>query len=179
MLHSRRHVMAIAMVVAAVAGALTLPAAAGAAAPTRADELNARSACAAERGLTRASHRRFRLKYGVGPRHRRAFISCVTIKARRFAPRRAWGQTPPPAAPAPAPAPPPPPAQAPALPPMPAVAGMPAGFMEMLRLQCAIEQMQDPIGFAQNYLGPYGMGIPGYNNPIDMCVLMTITGGAG
>jgi hypothetical protein len=66
----------------------------------------------------------------------------------------------------------------PALQGMPAVAGMPPGFVEMLRLQCAMEQMQDPIGFAQEYLGPYGMGIPGYNNPIDMCVLMTTIGGA-
>jgi hypothetical protein len=31
--------------------------------------------------------------------------------------------------------------------------------------------MQDPIGFAQSYLGPNGTGIPGYD-PIDICVMM-------
>jgi hypothetical protein len=165
---TRRHVpirTALLALSAAAAVALTQPAAAGAAVPTPGDRLKARNACADERGLTRARHKKFSLKYGVGPTNRRAFSRCVTIKARRFAGRRAWGPTPQPA-PAPAPAP------APFLPPMPALPGMP-GFVELpgIRLQCQMEQMEDPIGFAQEYLGPYGTGIPGYS-AIDICVMM-------
>ena len=168
----RRHVpirTALLALSAAAAVALTLPAAAGAAVPSGGDRFKARSACADERGLTRARHKRFGLKYGVGATNRRAFSRCVTIKARRFAGRRAWGLTPPPA-PAPAPAPFPPPT--PGLPGMPGVPGMP-GFVELpgVRLQCQMEQMEDPIGFAQEYLGPYGTGISGYS-AIDLCVMM-------
>jgi hypothetical protein len=164
----RRHVpirTALLALSAAAAVALTLPAAASAAVPTRGDRLKARNACADERGLTRARHNKFRLKYGVGPTNRRAFSRCVTIKARRFAGRRGWGLNPPPA-PAPAPAP------APFPPPMPALPGMP-GFVELpgVRLECQLAQMEDPIGFAQEYLGPYGTGIPGYS-AIDICVMM-------
>jgi hypothetical protein len=174
----RRHVpirTALLALSAAAAVALTLPAAAGAAVPTRSDRFKARDACANERGLTRARHKRFSLKYGVGATNRRAFSRCVTIKARRFAGRRAWGPTPP-SAPAPAPAPFAP--SMPGLPGMPGVPGMPGlpgmpGFVEMpgIRLQCQMEQMEDPIGFAQEYLGPYGTGIPGYS-AIDLCVMM-------
>jgi hypothetical protein len=91
----------------------------------------------------------------------------VKIKARTFARRRPWGPTPLPPAPTPAPAPGPTPA-----PPMPALPGM-AGFVELpgVRLQCQMEQMQDPIGFAQEYMGAYGTGIPGYS-AIDLCVMM-------
>ena len=151
---------------AALAVALTLPAAGGAA-PRSADRLKARSSCADERGLTRARHKRFSLKYGVGATNRRAFGRCVTIKARRFAGRRRWGPTPPSA-----PAAPPALAPAPALPTMPGLPGMP-GFIEMpgVRLECQMAQMEDPIGFAQEYLGPYGTGIPGYS-AIDLCVMM-------
>jgi hypothetical protein len=150
---------------AAVAVAVTLPAAAGAAAQTQDDRFRARSACADERGLTRARHKRFSLKYGVGAMNRRAFSRCVKIKARTFARRRPWGSTPLPPTPAPAPGP------GPALP-MPALPGM-AGFVELpgVRLQCQMEQMEDPIGFAQEYMGAYGTGIPGYS-AIDLCVMM-------
>jgi hypothetical protein len=160
--------MALLALGAAVAVALTLPAAAGAAASAQVDRFKARSACADERGLTRARHKKFSLKYGVGATNRRAFRRCVKIKARMFARRRPWGLTPPPPAPAPAPT----PAPALAPPPMPGLPGMP-GFVEMpgVRLQCQMEQMEDPIGFAQEYLGPYGTGIPGYG-PIDICVMM-------
>jgi hypothetical protein len=153
---------------AAAAVALTLPAAASAAVSTRGDRFKARNACADERGLTRARHKRFSLKYGVGATNRRAFSRCVTIKARRFAGRRAWGT--PPSAPAPAPAPFPQPM--PGVPGMPGLPGMP-GFVEMpgVRLECQIAQMEDPIGFAQEYLGPYGTGVPGYS-AIDLCVMM-------
>jgi hypothetical protein len=164
-LAERRHVpirTALLALSAAAAVALTLPAAAGAAVPTRGDRFKARDACAYERGLTRARHQRFRLKYGVGATNRRAFSRCVTIKARRFAGRRPWGLTPP-SAPAPAPAPFPPA--------MPGLPGTP-GFVELpgVRLQCQMAQMEDPIGFAQEYLGPYGTGIPGYS-AIDLCVM--------
>ena len=168
----RRHVpirTALLALSAAVAVALTLPAAASAAVPGRADRFKARNACADERGLTRARHKKFRLKYGVGATNRRAFSRCVTIKARMFAGRRAWRLTPPASAPAPAPA----PAQAPfSYAPTP-IPGMP-GLYEMpgVRLECQIQQMEDPIGFAQEYLGAYGTGIPGYGNPIDLCVMM-------
>jgi hypothetical protein len=162
---SRRALLALS---AAVAVALTLPAAASVAAPTHADRFKARSACADERGLTRARHQKFRLKYGVGATNTRAFSRCVKIKARTFARRRPWGQAPLPPAPGPGPAP------APALPssPMPGLPGMP-GFVEMpgVRLECQMQQMEDPIGFAQEYLGPYGTGIPGYS-AIDICVMM-------
>jgi hypothetical protein len=134
------------VLVAAVAVALTLPAAASAAAaPNAADRQKARSSCANERGLTRARHQRFRLKYG-----RRAFSRCVRIKARRFARRRAGsglggglGG---------------------GLPGLPTIPGMP-GLIELpgVRLQCQMEQMGDPIGFMQEYPGP---------NPIDICVMM-------
>ena len=55
---------------------------------------------------------------------------------------------------------------------MPGLPGMP-GFVEMpgVRLECQMQQMEDPIGFAQEYLGPYGTGIPGYS-AIDICVMM-------
>jgi hypothetical protein len=170
----RRHVpirTALLALSAAAAVALTLPAAASAAVSTGGDRFQARNACADERGLTRARHMRFRLKYGVGATNRRAFSRCVTIKARRFGGRRAWGLTPPPApAPAPAPAPFPPPM--PGLPAMPGLPGMP-GFVELpgVRLECQMAQMEDPIGFAQEYLGPYGTGISGYS-AIDICVMM-------
>ena len=146
---------------AAAAVTLTLPAAAGAAGPTGGDRFKARDACAYERGLTRARHKRFSLKYGVGATNRRAFSRCVTIKARRFAGRRPSGLRPSPA-PAPAPFP----------PGMPGLPGTP-GFVELpgVRLECQMAQMEDPIGFAQEYLGPYGTGIPGYS-AIDLCVMM-------
>jgi hypothetical protein len=161
--------MALAALCAAVAVALTLLAATGTAAQAQVDRFKARSACADERGLTRARHKKFRLKYGVGATNRRAFSRCVRIKARMFDRRRPWGPTRPPAA-APAPA----PALGPALPtqPMPGLPGMP-GFVEMpgVRLECQMQQMEDPLGFAQEYLGPYGTGIPGYS-AIDICVMM-------
>jgi hypothetical protein len=43
--------------------------------------------------------------------------------------------------------------------------------MPGVRFECQVKQMQDPIGFAQSYLGPNGTGIPGYD-PIDICVMM-------
>jgi hypothetical protein len=151
---ARRCVPVLLVVVAAVAVALTLPAAASAAAaPNAADRQKARSSCANERGLTRARHQRFRLKYGG-----RAFSRCVRIKARMFARRRAagGGLGGLPGAPA-----------LPGLPGLPALPGIPGmpGMIELpgVRLQCQMEQMEDPIGFMQEYPGP---------NPIDICVMM-------
>jgi hypothetical protein len=142
---------ALIALVAAVAVAFTLPAAASAAAaPTRADKLKARSSCADERGLTRARHQKFKLKYGVGAANRRAFSRCVKIKARKFARRRAGGGL----------------GGLPALPGLPAVPGLPGtGFPELpgVRAECQIEQMEDPIGFAQEYPGA---------NPLELCVQM-------
>jgi hypothetical protein len=151
---TRRCVPALLVLVTAVAVALTLPAAASAAAPPNAaDRQKARSSCANERGLTRARHQRFRLKYG-----RRAFSRCVRIKARAFARRRAssglgGGLGGLPAAPA-----------LPGVPTLPTVPGMP-GVIEMpgVRLECQVAQMEDPIGFMQEYPGA---------NPIEMCVMM-------
>ena len=136
---------ALIALVAAVAVAFTLPAAASAAAaPTRADKLKARSSCADERGLTRARHQKFKLKYGVGAKNKRAFSRCVKIKARKFARRRAGG----------------------GLGGLPALPGLPGtGFPELpgVRAECQIEQMEDPIGFAQEYPGA---------NPLELCVQM-------
>jgi hypothetical protein len=136
---------ALLALVASVAVALTLPSAASAAAaPTQADRLKARGSCANERGLTRARHKKFALKYGVGSRNKRAFARCVKIKARRFARRRSGGGLPGLG--------------------LPGIPGMP-GLVELpgVRLQCQMEQMEDPIGFAQEYPG---------TNPIDICVMM-------
>ena len=86
---ARRCVPVLLVLRTAVAVALTLPAAAAASAaapPNAADRQKARSSCANERGLTRARHQKFRLKYG-----RRAFSRCVKIKARKFAARRRAG----------------------------------------------------------------------------------------
>jgi hypothetical protein len=140
--------MALLALVAAVAVALTLPAAASAQRPTQGDRLKARSSCANERGLTRARHQRFALKYGVGAGNRRAFARCVKIKARRFARRRAGGGL----------------GGLPGTPGLPTIPGMP-GLIELpgVRLQCQMEQMADPIEFMQEYPGP---------NPIDVCVMM-------
>ena len=155
----RRHVpirTALLAVCAVVAVAWTLPAAASAAAPTRGDKLKARGACANERGLTRARHQKFNLKYGIGARNRRAFSRCVKIKARTFARRRAGGGGGLPGLGIP---------QTPAVPGLPGLPGLPGGIPEMpgVRLECQIAQMEDPIGFATEYPGP---------NPIEICVMM-------
>jgi hypothetical protein len=137
---------ALIAVVAAVAVAFTLPAAATAAAkPTRADKLKARSSCADERGLTRARHKKFSLKYGVGSKNKRAFSRCVSIKARKLARRRGGANL--------------------GIPGLPGVPMLPGGIPEMpgVRLECQMAQMEDPIGFAQEYLGA---------DPIEMCVMM-------
>jgi hypothetical protein len=178
--------MALLALSAAVAVALTLPAAASAAAPTRADRLNARSACADERGL--AGQKRFRLTLrrrceeqgGVplvrddqGPQVRPATrLGADAAAAARTGtgPRTCTGTGTGPRA-----------GTGLDLPPASGdagasgdarVPGMP-GFYEMpgVRLECQIQQMEDPIGFAHEYLGPYGTGIPGYS-AIDICVMM-------
>jgi hypothetical protein len=130
--------------VAVLAVALTLPAAASAA-PTARDKQRARGSCANERGLTKAKHQRFNLKYGVGARHRNAFNRCVKIKARTFARRRAGGGG--------------------GLPGLgvPGTGTLPGGIVELpgVRLECQIAQMEDPIAFQTDFPGG-----------IEMCVLM-------
>jgi hypothetical protein len=139
---------ALLALVAAVAVAMTLPAAASAAAaPTAGDRQKARGSCANERGLTRAKHQRFNLKYGVGARHRNSFNRCVKIKARTFARRRGGG------------------GGGGGLPGLgiPGVPTLPGGIPEMpgVRLECQVAQMEDPIGFQTEYPGG-----------IETCVLM-------
>ena len=138
----RRHVpmwTALLALIAAVAVAMTLPAAASAsaAAPTAGDRQKARSSCASERGLTRAKHQRFKLKYGVGARHRNSWNRCVKIKARSFARRRAGGGG--------------------GLPGLgiPGMPTLPGGIPEMpgVRMECQVAQMEDPIAFMQEYPG--------------------------
>jgi hypothetical protein len=131
---------ALLAVVAAAAVALTLPAAASAsaAAPTAGDRQKARGSCANERGLSRAKHQRFKLKYGVGARHRNSWNRCVKIKARTFARRRGGGGG----------------GGLPGLG-IPGMPTLPGGIPEMpgVRLECQAEQMSDPIGFMQEYPG--------------------------
>ena len=141
--------MALLALVAAVAVAMTLPAAASAAAaaPTAGDRQKARGSCANERGLSRAKHQRFKLKYGTGARHRNSFNRCVKIKSRTFARRRSGGGGLPGLG-------------TPGLPGMPT---LPGGIPEMpgVRMECQVEQMSDPIGFMQEYPGG-----------IETCVMM-------
>lgn len=140
---------ALLALVAAVAVAMTLPAAASAAAaaPTAGDRQKARGSCANERGLTRAKHQRFKLKYGVGARHRNSFNRCVKIKARTFARRRAGG------------------GGGGGLPGLgiPGMPTLPGGIPEMpgVRMECQVAQMEDPIGFMTEYPGG-----------IETCVMM-------
>jgi hypothetical protein len=144
-----RHVRTLLAVVVVVAVALTLPTAASAAAPTAGDRQKARGSCANERGLTRAKHQRFKLKYGVGARHRNSFNRCVKIKARAYARRRAGGGG----------------GGLPGLgvPGVPGVPMLPGGIPEMpgVRMECQIAQMEDPIAFQTDYPGG-----------LEMCVLM-------
>lgn len=135
---------ALVALVACVGVALTLPAGASAsAAPSRADKQKARGSCANERGLSRAKHQKFRLKYG-----RNAFNRCVKIKARTFARRRAGGGGGLPGL---------------GIPGVPGVPTLPGGIPEMpgVRMECQIAQMEDPIGFMTEYPGG-----------IETCVLM-------
>jgi hypothetical protein len=144
----------LAVLAFAIAVALTIPASA-AAAPSNGDRQKARGSCAGERGLTSAKHQRFRLKYGTGPGRRNAFNRCVKIKARTFAKRRAGGGMGMPGM------------GMPGLGGFPTIPGMP-GMIEMpgVRLECQMEQMEDPIGFMQEYPAISGQ------NPLDMCVMM-------
>ena len=143
---------ALLALVAAVAVAMTLPAAASAAsaAPSAGDRQKARGSCANERGLTRAKHQRFKLKYGVGARHRNSFNRCVKIKARSYARRRGGGGGG---------------GGLPGLgvPGIPGVPMLPGGIPEMpgVRMECQIAQMEDPIAFQTDYPGG-----------LEMCVLM-------
>jgi hypothetical protein len=137
---------ALLALVAAVAVAMTLPASA-AAAPTAGDRQKARGSCANERGLSKAKHQRFKLKYGVGARHRNSWNRCVKIKARSFARRRTGGGGLPGLG----------------IPGLPGMPTLPGGIPEMpgVRLECQAEQMSDPIGFMQEYPGG-----------LETCVLM-------
>jgi hypothetical protein len=141
----RRRLPMLLALVTAVAVAMTLPAAASAAAaPNGADRQKARSKCANERGLTKAKHTRFRLKYGG----RNAFNRCVKQKARTFARRRAGGGGGLPGL---------------GVPGLPGMPMLPGGIPEMpgVRMECQIEQMEDPIGFMTEYPGG-----------IETCVMM-------
>jgi hypothetical protein len=134
---------ALLALVAVVAVALTLPAGASAA-PSAGDRQKARGSCANERGLSKAKHQRFRLKYG-----RRAFSRCVKIKARKYAARRrnnAGGGL-----------------GMPGMPGLPGMPMLPGGIPEMpgVRMECQVAQMEDPIGFMQEYPGG-----------IETCVMM-------
>jgi hypothetical protein len=137
---------ALLALVAAVAVAMTLPAAASAAASSVGNKQKARGACANERGLTRAKHVRFKLKYGIGARHRNAFNRCVRIKARTYARRRAGGGG----------------GGLPGLG-IPGMPTLPGGIPEMpgVRMECQIAQMEDPLGFMQEFPGG-----------IETCVMM-------
>jgi hypothetical protein len=134
---------ALLALVAAVAVVMALPAAA-AAAPNAKDRQKARAKCANERGLTKAKHQRFRLKYGG----RNAFNRCVKQKARTFARRRSGGGGGLPGL---------------GIPGLPGMPTLPGGIPEMpgVRLECQAEQMSDPIGFMQEYPGG-----------IETCVMM-------
>jgi hypothetical protein len=136
MLQARKSPVALVALVTAVALALTLPASASAAKVTRGDRVKARASCADERGLTRAKHQKFKLKYGAGAANRNAFRRCINIKARKLAKRRASNNL----------------GGFPGLPGMPT---LPGGIPEMpgVRLECQAEQMSDPIGFMQEYPG--------------------------
>ena len=144
-----RHVSlrtALLALIAVAAVALTLPVSASASsAPSRGDRLKARGACANERGLTRAKHQRFALKYGVGARNRRAFTRCVNIKARKYARRRAGGGL-----------------GGGGLPGL-GLPTLPGGIIEMpgVRMECQIAQMEDPIAFQTDFPGG-----------LEMCVMM-------
>jgi hypothetical protein len=139
------HLRTLLAVIAAVAVALTLTTAASAAAPTAGDRQKARGSCANERGLTRAKHQRFNLKYGVGARHKRAFARCVKIKARAYARRRGGGG-----------------GGGGGLPGL-GLPTLPGGIIEMpgVRMECQVAQMEDPIAFAQEFPGG-----------IETCVMM-------
>ena len=139
---------ALLALVAAVAVAMTLPAAASAAAaPTAGDKQKARGSCAKERGLSKAKHQRFKLKYGSGARHRNSWNRCVKIKARSFARRRSGGGGLPGLG----------------IPGIPGMPTLPGGIPEMpgVRMECQVEQMEDPIGFMTEYPGG-----------IETCVMM-------
>ena len=140
-----RHARTLLAVVAAVAVALTLPTMASAA-PTAGDRQKARGSCANERGLTKAKHQRFKLKYGVGARHRNSFNRCVKIKARAYARRRAGGGG----------------GGGGGLPGL-GLPTLPGGIIEMpgVRMECQIAQMEDPIAFQTEFPGG-----------IETCVLM-------
>ena len=140
-----RHARTLLAVVAAVAVALTLPTMASAA-PTAGDRQKARGSCANERGLTKAKHQRFKLKYGVGARHRNSFNRCVKIKARAYARRRAGGGG----------------GGGGGLPGL-GLPTLPGGIIEMpgVRMECQVAQMEDPIGFQTEFPGG-----------IETCVLM-------
>jgi hypothetical protein len=133
---------ALLALVAAAAVSLTLPLAASAAAkPTRGERLKAKSTCVKERGKSKAKRNAFRVTYGVGKQKKRALRRCTTIHARSLARKRAARRPAGPVAPAP-----------PLFPELPGV-----------RADCQIEQMEDPLGFAQEYPGA---------NPLELCVQM-------
>ena len=134
-----RHARTLLAVVAAVAVALTLPTMASAA-PTAGDRQKARGSCANERGLTKAKHQRFKLKYGVGARHRNSFNRCVKIKARAYARRRAGGGGGG--------------GGGGGLPGL-GLPTLPGGIIEMpgVRMECQIAQMEDPIAFQTEFPG--------------------------
>ncbi|MBE2321046.1 hypothetical protein DVA67_034175 [Solirubrobacter sp. CPCC 204708] len=77
------------VILAAVFGALALPAAAQATGtPTATDRQSASAECRAERGATAATHEAFSAKYGTNANRANAFGKCVSAKAREEAKER-------------------------------------------------------------------------------------------
>jgi hypothetical protein len=82
------------LTVAAILGALAVPAAAQAAdAPSASDRQNASQECRSERGATAATREAFAARYGTNKNKRNAFGKCVSAKSREEAGERKAAQS--------------------------------------------------------------------------------------